>query len=287
MSELVDRTGVPAATIRYYLVGGLLPPPVRAASNRFLYDERHVEVVRLVRLLRERRGLSLETIGRVLPELLPDLLGKPRGGVFRPEMWGEVLAAGGGVGAGPSLRERLVEIGAAAFSKHGYAEVTVDDVCRAADIAKGSFYRQFGSKEELFLAVAETVAQRSAEAFVAWAGGRAVSPDQAVPALADALAAHLAVVLDLTSLAAQQRPGYARTLRSLTSKVSEAVRPLLDEGLASSTSGGTGARHGITDLGGDPADEVLARAVFEGVRRIVVGGLLEAAAGQPSTAQPG
>jgi len=275
MSELVARTGVPAATVRYYMVEGLLPPAVRAASNRFLYDERHVEVVRLVRLLRERRGLSLETIGRVLPELLPDLLGTGSPGVFRPEMWGEVLAPGGGSPPGPSLRDRLVEIGTEQFSARGYGEVTVDDVCRAADIAKGSFYRQFSSKEELFLAVVETVAARSADGFARWAAGRNVRAADAVPALADALAEHLAVVLDLTSLAAQRRPGYAHALRALVSTVCAAVEPVLarggsDAGACSPPS--SAANPGSVGGEAGEADEVVARAVFEGVRRVVLMG---------------
>ncbi len=80
MSELVRRTGVPPATVRYYTSIGVVPPARRVARNRFLYDERHVESVRLVRLLRERRQLPLETIARMLPELL-EVSGS---GVFRP-----------------------------------------------------------------------------------------------------------------------------------------------------------------------------------------------------------
>jgi DNA-binding transcriptional MerR regulator len=135
MSELVERTGVPAATIRYYLVEHLLPPPHKIAANRFLYDERHVELVRLIRVLRERRGLSLESIGRLLPDLLPDLLGTPEGGIFNPAMWTEVLAAADPVASAATLREHLVDLATALFSERGYAEVTVDDVCRVANIA--------------------------------------------------------------------------------------------------------------------------------------------------------
>ncbi len=248
MAELVGRSGTSAATIRFYLTAGLLPPPVRAASNRFLSDERHVEVVRLVRLLRERRGLSLESIGRVLPELLPDLVGRPTGGNFRADMWGEVLARGAGLSS--STRDRLVDEGTTLFSHRGYAEVTVDDVCRATDIAKGSFYRYFGSKEELFLAVAGAVAGRVADAFSCVATGTGLGPEKSVGVLATAMSPHLAVVLDLTSLAAQRRPGYAIALRSLTASVGDAVRAA---------------------LASDCADEVVARAVFEAVRRVVTG----------------
>jgi len=271
MSELVARTGVPAATVRYYMVQGLLPPAVRVSSNRYLYDERHVEAVRLVRLLRERRSMSLETIARVLPELLPDLLGTDSPGVFRPEMWGEVLVPGAASPPGPSLRDRLVDIGTEQFSARGYGEVTVDDVCRAADIAKGSFYRQFSSKEELFLAVVQTVATRSAERFSCRAAGRLVAPAEAVGALADALGTHLAVVLDLTSLAAQRRPGYAHALRALTATLCAAVEPVLAPRVATSAGEPVPADAPARAAGTTSADEVVARAVFEGVRRAVIG----------------
>ncbi len=255
MSELVQRTGAPAATIRYYLSVGLLPPPVKVASNRYLYDERHVELVRLVRLLRDRRGLPLDAIGRVLPDMLPDLLGRPVGGVFRADMWDEVLTPGA---PGDSARERLVAIGTELFSRRGYAEVTVDDVCRAADMAKGSFYRHFTSKEELFVAAARAVTRELARTLAELASCGPHEADRIVEVLATAMAPRLAVVLDLTSLAAQRRPGYAAALRALVSALGEALRPVLGTPVA-------GAR--AADDGG--ADEVVARAVFEAVRRVV------------------
>jgi len=253
MAELVARSATSPATVRYYLTVGLLPPPVRVAANRFLYDERHVEVVRLIRLLRERRGLSLEAIGRVLPELLPDLVGRPAGGLFRADVWREVLEAGKDDSL--ATRGRLVEVGTTLFSRRGYADVTVDDVCKATDIAKGSFYRYFASKEELFLAVAAAVARQVAKSFSGDAAP-GIGPEEAVGVLAAAMSLHLAVVLDLTSLAAQRRPGYATALRSLTSTVGDAVRSTLDSR--------------VVDHEPGTPDEVVARAVFEAVRRVVI-----------------
>ncbi len=264
MAELVARSATGAATVRYYLTVGLLPPPVRVAPNRFLYDERHVEVVRLIRLLRERRGLSLEAIGRVLPELLPDLVGRPAGGLFRADMWREVLEAGKDVSS--ATRERLVDAGTALFSRRGYADVTVDDVCKATDIAKGSFYRYFASKDELFLAVAAAVARQVADAFPRDAVP-GIGPRESVGVLAAAMSQHLAVVLDLTSLAAQRRPGYAAALRALTSDIGDAVRSTLEPEVVAREPGAP--------------DEVVARAVFAAVRRVVTADDAEAAAHLP------
>src|SRR5712691_7664739 len=92
IGELVARSGVPAATIHHYLRLGLLPSARRAAPNRFLYDERHVQALRLIRLLRERRGLPLPVIRRVLP----DLLGLEQDQAFRPEMWDRAVGVHAG-----------------------------------------------------------------------------------------------------------------------------------------------------------------------------------------------
>jgi len=220
MSELVERTGVAAATVRYYLASGLLPPPRREKTNRFLYDERHVEVIRLIRLFQDRRNLSLETIGRMLPELLPDLTGGAGEGVFRPEMWSQLLAVHFPTTASPSLSDRLREAGMVAFARHGYADVSVDDVCQATGIAKGSFYRHFSSKEELFFAAATLVGEVISAAIV---GGDLVTEEEIVALLAEALGPYLPIVLDLASLALQRRPGYARAYDGLINQLLRAA----------------------------------------------------------------
>lgn len=220
MSELVERTGVAAATVRYYLASGLLPPPRRAKANRFLYDERHVEVIRLIRLLQDRRNLSLETIGRMLPELLPDLTGGGEPNVFRPEMWGQLLAVHFPATTLPSLADRLQEAGMLAFAKHGYADVSVDDVCQAVGVAKGSFYRHFASKEELFFATVRRVGMMVFDTI----GAVAIDDFESLThVLADALGPYLVIVLDLASLAAQRRPGYTRAFNGLVEQLSHAV----------------------------------------------------------------
>ena len=151
MAELLERTGVPAATIRYYLGLGLLPEPVRVTANRFLYDERHAELLRLIRVVRERRGLSIEAISKVLPELLPDLYDKPSSGVFNPEMWDELIDAASHIAGVRSVPERLIDAGVALFCKRGYADVSIDDVCRMAGIAEGVVLPAFRIKRGAFL----------------------------------------------------------------------------------------------------------------------------------------
>lgn len=49
LSDLVERSGVPASTIHHYRRTGVIPPPVRQSGNRFVYDERHLEALRAIR----------------------------------------------------------------------------------------------------------------------------------------------------------------------------------------------------------------------------------------------
>jgi AcrR family transcriptional regulator len=229
MAELLERTGVPAATIRYYLGLGLLPEPVRLSANRFLYDERHAELLRLIRLVRERRGLSIEAIGRVLPELLPDLYDIPSSGVFNPAMWDELIDAASHIAGVASVPERLVDAGIVLFSQHGYADVAIDDVCRAAQIAKGSFYRHFASKEELFFATAEESVRRAAADLVAEVPSSPLEEGDLLKRIETAVQPYLVIFLDVASLAAQRRPGYGKVLAVVGDELSEAAAKLSDQ----------------------------------------------------------
>jgi AcrR family transcriptional regulator len=152
ISVLADKTGTPVPTIHHYRHLGLLPDVTELASNRFLYDERHVEALEVIRLLREQRNLSLEAIR----EMLPELLAFDRQGDFSQETWDEVIAAYLERSGPAVVSARLVAAAREAFALHGYAGVNVADICSAADVAKGTFYRYFDSKEAIFLAAARS-----------------------------------------------------------------------------------------------------------------------------------
>lgn len=52
-------------------------------------------------------------------------------------------------------RTRLLLAAVDVLSKRGFEAATVEEITRAAGVAKGSFYREFSSKEELALALQE------------------------------------------------------------------------------------------------------------------------------------
>lgn len=59
-----------------------------------------------------------------------------------------------------SPRQRLVEAAEAHFRRFGYRRTTVEEVTRAAETGKGSFYLHFPSKEDAYLAVVESSLER-------------------------------------------------------------------------------------------------------------------------------
>jgi hypothetical protein len=66
MSELSARTGVPVATLKFYLREGLLHPGVTLSQTRAAYDDAHVRRVGVIRALTETVGLSVQQARGVL-----------------------------------------------------------------------------------------------------------------------------------------------------------------------------------------------------------------------------
>ncbi|WP_019816485.1 MerR family transcriptional regulator [Saccharomonospora saliphila] len=69
MAELSKESGVPVATVKYYLREGLLPPGERTSRNQARYDDAHVRRLRLVRALLDVGGLSISEVKEVLAAL--------------------------------------------------------------------------------------------------------------------------------------------------------------------------------------------------------------------------
>ena len=222
IADLVSRTGVPPATVHYYLRHGLLPRPKRLAPNRFGYDDRHVQGLRLIRTLREQRGLALPMIRRILPELMQLETTE----AFLPEMWDRALAPRLSRRRLPSAR--LLEAAKDAFARKGYEDANVDEICRAARIAKGSFYRHYRSKEELFFAVAEASATDVVALFDEARGSAVLSPEATALLLARFLEPRLPIFLDLFARSLQGRPGYRTAARTVFVGAATAVGSSLE-----------------------------------------------------------
>jgi AcrR family transcriptional regulator len=220
LSELVARTGVPAATLHYWRRLGLLPPAEPIAANRFVYDERHVQAARLVRLLRERRHMSLTDIAVVLPTLL----GAPGQEAFRPEMWDAVIATSARHLAPVFPPPELVATVRDVFARHGYAFVSVDDLCAAAGIAKGSFYRWFASKDDAYVTAVRSIGADVEATLSAGATGEGVSA--AERRLGAAVRPYLALLLEAGSRTMQGEASVGHALMEALDVMERAFRRL-------------------------------------------------------------
>jgi DNA-binding transcriptional MerR regulator len=68
MSELAERSGVSAGTIKHYLREGLLPEPVRTSRNMAWYPPDFVARIRLIKRLQEDRFMPLRVIRGIVEE---------------------------------------------------------------------------------------------------------------------------------------------------------------------------------------------------------------------------
>ena len=204
MAELVNRTGVPASTVHHYVRRGLLPSPARVTAKRFLYGPEHVEALVVIRSLRLHQRLPLARIAEVLPEVLAD------GG-------GGLESSGSdGEDAQPfTVAERILDVAIEAFGLYSYGEVSVADLCAGADIAKGTFYRHFDSKGQVFVRAADRVVRQSLARFreqLAQAP-QPLDMQAAAAACAVALRPGMPVLLELAKRAMLHEPVYVEEAR--------------------------------------------------------------------------
>src|SRR5688500_11097376 len=92
ISELSSLTGVPIATIKFYLREKLLQEGIRTSATQAQYDESHVARLRLIRALLGPAGLSVSAAQQVIlaieepPESLYELLGIAAAAVAGPNV---------------------------------------------------------------------------------------------------------------------------------------------------------------------------------------------------------
>lgn len=86
IAELVRRSGVPLARVKFYIREGMLPPGSATGARRAEYDESHLERLRLIRSLTTVAGLPLARAKQIL-----DVIDHPEGSVS--DMLARAIAA--------------------------------------------------------------------------------------------------------------------------------------------------------------------------------------------------
>jgi AcrR family transcriptional regulator len=80
-------------------------------------------------------------------------------------------------------RDRLIEAAARVFARRGFHGASVEEVADEADYTKGAVYSNFGSKDELFLAVLEARLKVQADFYRQLESRASSQRDQDVPGL--------------------------------------------------------------------------------------------------------
>ncbi|MGW0229880.1 MerR family transcriptional regulator [Actinopolymorpha singaporensis] len=119
MAELSRVSGVPVATIKYYLREGLLPAGHLTPPNQASYDQSHVRRLTLIRALTDVGGMSIATTRAVLSVIDdPDRTVRQKLGATIGSL-GDLQA-----GAGADKTDRADRTG----EEHVQAAKTVDDL---------------------------------------------------------------------------------------------------------------------------------------------------------------
>ncbi|MET4639350.1 MerR family transcriptional regulator [Mycetocola sp. 2940] len=77
ISALAERTGVPLATVKYYLREGLLQPGILTGATQARYTEDHVHRLQVIKALTSAAGLPLQKVKVIL-----GLIDDPGGDLF-------------------------------------------------------------------------------------------------------------------------------------------------------------------------------------------------------------
>jgi DNA-binding transcriptional MerR regulator len=164
ISELSERSGVSAPTIRHYVREGLLPEPVRTSRNMAYYPPEFVQRIELIRRLQEERFMPLRVIKevihddpdrvRALIELEDRILERALAKADERRVSARQVRERYDIPA--NVLGRLADIGVLTPTRSGYGQ---DDVKIIEAIAS---FRAGGYEEELGFTIYDTLRYRKA-----------------------------------------------------------------------------------------------------------------------------
>jgi len=136
-------------------------------------------------------------------------------------------------------RQRLIQSAQGLMLSKGYSATGVDDLCRDAEVSKGSFYHQFSSKEELALAALSSFYEAGLEKLLA-IDVSGVAPEDRLLAFLDTVAKQGhefwkggCLLGSLASEMALTSPALQAEVSRLFSQTAKALEPLAEPFVAS------------------------------------------------------
>ena len=140
MSELSRISSTPIPTIRYYIKEGLLPPAIKTGKTFAYYTDDHLARLQLIKKLRTEEQRSLISIKDELDRM-----------PWAPAPDGDTRIASS------EKRNAIVSAAIDLFINKGLGETSIDDIVNKASIGKGTFYKYFNDKDDLFFQCADTI----------------------------------------------------------------------------------------------------------------------------------
>jgi AcrR family transcriptional regulator len=140
ISELSAFSKTPVTTIRYYILEGLLPAPLKTAKTMAYYTQDHLDRILEIQKLRQEKV--------PLANIKEKMAGVTSPSSELKEDNGELLT---------KTRDDIVRISVQLFRQKGYDDVKISDIAGSASIGKGTFYQYFKNKEELFFECLENI----------------------------------------------------------------------------------------------------------------------------------
>ncbi len=130
----------------------------------------------------------------------------------------------------PERREQLLSVALRVFAQNGFHDTSMNDVAEAAGITKPVLYQHFDSKRELFLDVIESAGHRMISAITTQAttdtDGRRRTELGFRAYFTWVAEDHDAFML-LFGSGSRRDPEFADAVRQFTSKVADAIEPLI------------------------------------------------------------
>lgn len=140
ISELSTFSKTPVTTIRYYILEGLLPRPLKTAKTMAYYTKEHLNRILEIQKLK-KNNMPLMMIKK-------KLAGDVSNAFVVTEDSGELLT---------KTRDEIVRISVHLFRQKGYDAVKISDIASSAGVGKGTFYQYFKNKEELLFECLENI----------------------------------------------------------------------------------------------------------------------------------
>jgi AcrR family transcriptional regulator len=134
----------------------------------------------------------------------------------------------------PGQAEKILTVAARLFATHRFHEARMDDIAAAAEVGKGTLYRYFKDKEQLYLTLLDRAGQGLTERVEQALAGAADAPEARLTALVAALLGYFddqPFLFDLiTHAEAMQRPGGELPWQKVRQENLDRVLALFEEG---------------------------------------------------------